>query len=113
MELFKGWTMKSVLFKPGYYEWLLLVDNELIYVDSDGVSEYLEYSDCKDKREALDCYCDTIIDYIKGDYQNDLEEIKKRTHISSKTKEILDSLSEEDYNTIKNTIYNVYKSYYL
>lgn len=50
-------------FRPGYYEWLVLKDDEVIYainIDSEGV----------DNETDLECYCEAAVEEVK-DYLRD------------------------------------------
>lgn len=108
----------NIEFKPGYYEWLLYINDELCYVDNDGLTDYM--FDCEEsckrdnaeynEKDTIECYCDMIVEDIKNHIKEDFEEID--FEITNEAKDILKELKEEHFKLIKDTIFRIYYNYY-
>lgn len=61
---------KTIKFIPGYYEWHLIIDNELVYVFNDGFQE------CFDDKTGLEAYVDLIIACLDEEAKRGEEEEK-------------------------------------
>lgn len=101
---------RTIEFIPGYYEWHLIIDGVLVWVESDGILENLQDIQGQYLYSDLEAECDGICDYIRSNLTTHLElgfECDKEQVIN-----ILSSLTDLEWDLVCDTMTRVYAYHY-
>lgn len=113
--------MKEIKFIPGYYEWHLLINNQLVWVQNDGDIDslyenlpYMDYFNGQILESDFNSLVDNIVNYIRYEALEDYENGNLRTNFSFTKKmfNILDSLTEDEWKQVWKAIHDGYASHY-
>lgn len=113
--------MKNIKFIPGYYEWHLIINDKLVWVENDGDIDTLyennPYMECFNGQileSDLQSIVDDIVNYIRyealEDYEN--ENLKTCFEFTQEMFDILDSLTEEEWKQVWKSIHDAYANHY-
>ena len=94
--------MRKIEFIAGYYEWKLLVDNELLFVENDS-----EWSDLFTTENELKAYIDTFI----IDYYDNVARGNFMRHEDTFNAKLWITLCDSEIVAIKNAIYDKWLKY--
>ena len=113
--------MKEIKFIPCYYEWHLLIDNQLVWVRGDGDFDalyesnyYMDYFNGQILESDLQSVVDDVVNYISYEALEEYENGNLETNFEF-TKEMfntLDSLTEDEWKQVWKAIHDGYASYY-
>lgn len=101
---------RLIEFIPGYYEWHLIIDDVLVWVEGDGILENLPNIQGQFLYSDLEAECEGICDYIRSnlathlslDFECDEEQVTS----------ILSSLTDSEWDLVCDTMTRVYAHHY-
>ena len=101
---------RTIEFIPGYYEWHLIIDGVLVWVEEDGILENLPDIQGQYLYSDLEATCEDICNYIRSnlvthlslDFECDEEQVTT----------ILSSLTDSEWNLVCDTMTRVYAHHY-
>lgn len=94
--------MKNFVVKPGYHEWNVFLNNEILYSDEDPV----EYLFGEPDPYSYEDYVGLILDYMKCEQQSNSQEDSNINY------SLLNTLSERDYKKLGVVYVQALKHYY-
>ena len=112
--------MKDIKYVAGYHEWHLLINDVLVNVDGedtfiDAVGDYVLLNGQVLASEAENVI-ETMVDYIRTQLVDYIEDgsvdFFKTEEEKQKACDIINSLTEEDYDNIYKAMWEAYKYYY-
>lgn len=116
--------MKKIEFIPGYYEWHLLIDGQLVWVEHDGDidtlyesnNDYQQYFNGQILASDLEALVeDQVVDYIRYHALHDFRNHDEKPSGFDFTEEMADtlySLTDEEWNEVSRVIYNAWAYHY-
>ena len=112
--------MKEIKFIPGYYEWHLLIDNQLVWVENDGdidvlyEDDYMKYFNGQILESDFKSVIDNVVDYIKDEALEEYKrgELNTNFKFTKKMFNTLNLLTDEEWNLVWKAIHDGYASHY-
>lgn len=112
--------MRKIEFVAGYYEWLLLVDGQLVWVEGDITellferdNDYQEYFNgqilASDLQALVD---DEIVEYIRYQSIDAFNHNDTQEWFTEEMVDILKSLTDEEWEEVYRAVYNGYARHY-
>ena len=110
--------MRKINYVAGYYEWHLLVDDQLVWVQDDGDidslyenTDYMKFFNGQILASDLEGIIDGIVDYLRYDvclYRED----EQSEWFTDEMFNTLKSLTDEEWEKVKETIFIAYCWHY-
>ena len=111
--------MKEIKFVAGYYEWHLIVDDKLAYVENDSFFDAIPSINGQILASDLEGSVSELVDYIRYRYiENTLEQIEDGQYDEVQVKELQDqievikSLTDEEWQQVEKVIFKTYGWHY-
>lgn len=115
--------MKKIEFIPGYYEWHLLIDGQLVWVELDGDIDtiyendngYQQYFNGQILASDLEAVVDGLVNYIRYNALHDFRHHDEKPSGFDFTEEMADtlySLTDEEWDEVSRVIYNAWAYHY-
>ena len=101
---------RLIEFIPGYYEWHLIIDDVLVWVEGDGILENIPDIQGQYLYSDLEATCEDICNYIRSNLATHLSLGFKCDEEQVTT--ILSSLTDSEWNLVCDTMTRVYAHHY-